>query len=129
MFEDFAARVRPLALVGVGGFAGAAARHLVALALPGAVPWGTLAANALGSFLLGVVLYERRFGGALSAETRLIVGTGFLSSFTTYSTFAAETAGLAGGQAPVLAVANVAANYGLGFAGVLCGRRVARWLS
>ena len=122
-------RLEPLVLIAVGGFAGAALRHVVALALPGAFPWGTLAANALGSFALGVVLYERHFADALSAETRLVVGTGFLSSFTTYSAFAAETAGLAGGRAPELAAANVVANYSLGLVGVLCGRWLARWSS
>jgi len=122
-------RLEPLALVALGGFVGALARHTVASMLPGTVPWGTLAVNGLGSFALGVLLYERHFVDGLSAETRLIVGTGFLSSFTTYSTFAAETATLAGGTMPILAVANVAGNYGVGFVGVLCGRWLARWLS
>ncbi|WP_136716620.1 fluoride efflux transporter FluC [Halorientalis salina] len=116
-------RVEPLLLIAVGGFVGAALRHTLAVALPAAAfPWGTLAANVLGSFALGLLLYENRLAGALSAETRLVVGTGFLSSFTTYSTFAVETTTLA----PPLAVANVAANYALGFAAVLCGRWVAR---
>jgi CrcB protein len=130
MVDDHAlTRLEPLALVAVGGFAGAALRYAVALALPGAFPWGTLAVNGLGSFALGVLLYERHFADAVSAEARLVVGTGFLSSFTTYSTFAAETTGLAGSAGPTLAAANVAANYALGVVGVLCGRWLARWLS
>jgi len=119
------ARAEPLVLVAVGGFAGAGARYALAVALPTTFPWGTLAANALGSFALGLLLYEAQFAGALSPETRLVVGTGFLSSFTTYSTFAAETVALA----PPVAAVNVAANYGLGIAAVLCGRWLARWLS
>jgi CrcB protein len=115
------ARLAPLALVAAGGFVGAVARYGVAEALPAAFPWGTLAANALGSFALGVLLYEAQLAGVLSAETRLLVGTGFLSSFTTFSTFAVETAGLA----PSMAVANVGANYALGLLAVLLGRRVA----
>jgi len=138
MADDHAlTRLEPLVLVAVGGFAGAASRYAVALALPDALPWGTLVANGLGSFALGVVLYERHFADALSAETRLVVGTGFLSSFTTYSTFAVETAQLAGSADPVpagvggptLAAVNVAANYAVGIGGVLCGRWLARWLS
>ncbi|QLH80180.1 fluoride efflux transporter FluC [Halosimplex pelagicum] len=137
MADDHAlARLEPLALVAVGGFAGAALRYALALALPGTFPWGTLAVNGLGSFALGVVLYERHFADALSAETRLVVGTGFLSSFTTYSTFAVETTRLAGSagpelaaSGPTLAAANVAANYAVGIAGVLCGRWLARWVS
>ncbi|MFB6083729.1 MAG: CrcB family protein [Halorientalis sp.] len=119
-------RLEPLLLIAVGGFVGAVLRHGVALALPTTpLPWGTLAANAAGSFALGVLLYESHLADALSPETRLVFGTGFLSSFTTYSTFAVETAGLA----PRLAVANVAANYALGFLAVLVGRLVARVIS
>lgn len=118
-------RLEPLALVGVGGFAGAALRHAVAATLPGGFPWGTLAVNVLGSFALGVLLYEARLVGALSADTRLVLGTGFLSSFTTYSTFAVQTAALS----PPVAAANVGANYALGAAAVVAGRHVARWLA
>ena len=120
------ARLEPLALIAVGGFVGAVLRHAVALALPTTpLPWGTLVANVAGSFALGVLLYEAHLADALSPETRLVLGTGFLSSFTTYSTFAVETAGLD----PQLLIANVAANYVLGFAAVLLGRFVARVIS
>lgn len=117
-----ARRVEIFSLVAAGGFAGSVARHAVALALPGAFPWGTLAANVTGAFLLGVLLYAERLGGVLSRETRLVAGTGFLSSFTTYSAFAGETVALP----PELAVANVAATYALGFLAVLAGRGVVR---
>ncbi|WP_336000880.1 fluoride efflux transporter FluC [Halorientalis halophila] len=120
------ARAEPLVLIAVGGFVGAVLRHAVSLSLPATtLPWGTLAANVAGSFALGVLLYERHLANALSLETRLVVGTGFLGSFTTYSTFAVETAGLE----PQLLVANVAANYALGFLAVLAGRSVARVMS
>lgn len=119
-------RLEPLVLIAVGGFVGAVARHAVAVALPAALlPWGTLAANVTGAFALGVLLYEARLAGQLTPQTRLIVGTGFLSSFTTYSTFAVETAELG----PKLVVVNIALTYGLGLAAVLAGRAVARWLS
>ncbi|WP_227355602.1 fluoride efflux transporter CrcB [Haladaptatus salinisoli] len=113
-------RVEPLLLVAVGGFAGAVLRSATSAALPGGFPWGTLAVNVAGSFALGVLLYEARLTDLLAPETRLLVGTGFLSSFTTYSTFAVQTAGLS----PPLAAANVAANYVLGILAVLLGRRV-----
>lgn len=118
------ARVRPLVLVGVGGFSGAVLRHAVTVSLPTAV-LGTLAVNVLGSFALGALLYEARLAGVLSAETRLVVGTGFLSSFTTYSAFAVQTLSLS----PRLAVANVAGNYVLGLLAVVLGHAVAKWLS
>lgn len=117
--------VLPALVVAVGGFAGAVLRHAVAVALPGGFPWGTLAVNVAGSFALGVVLYEQRLVGRIGPELRLLVGTGFLSSFTTYSAFAAETAALS----PALAAANVGANYALGFAAVLVGRAVVRTMA
>lgn len=125
MAPSLRSRTAALALVGAGGFSGAVARYGVALRFSGTFPWGTLAANALGSFALGVLLYERRFADALNPETRLLVGTGFLSSFTTYSAFAVDTVELA----PTLAAAYVAVTYALGFLGVVAGRWVARWSS
>ena len=119
------ARLRPLALVGAGGFAGAVLRYGLAVGLPSSFPLGTLAANVLGTFLLGILLYEARLANLLSTETRLVVGTGFCSSFTTYSAFALETSRLA----PAVAAANVGLNYGLGFGAVLLGQVVARWVS
>jgi CrcB protein len=118
-------RARPLVLVATGGFLGAVLRHIVALALPAAFPLGTLAANVGGTFLLGVLLYERHIANRLSAEVRLVAGTGFCSSFTTYSTFALETTQLS----PALAALNVGANYALGALAVLLGQLVARWVS
>jgi len=123
--SDRVRRAEPLLLIAVGGFAGATCRFLLDGALPTGFPWGTLAVNVLGSFALGLLLYENRLVGALSPETRLVLGTGFLSSFTTYSTFAVETSELA----PLLAAANVAANYTLGLVAVLLGRVAARMLS
>jgi CrcB protein len=53
-----------------------------------------------------------------------VLGTGVLSSFTTYSTFALETV-----QAePLVGLLNVVGSYGLGFAGVLIGREIAGML-
>ena len=123
-------RAEPLLLVAVGGFVGAVLRHTVSVSAPGlgvveGAVVGTLAVNVLGSFALGVLLYEAHLADTLSAETRLVLGTGFLSSFTTYSTFAVQTSGLS----PALAVGNVAANYALAFVAVVLGRLVARWLS
>lgn len=116
-------RIETLTLVAGGGLAGALCRYAIAAVLSGPLPWGTLAANATGAFLLGVLLYERRLRGAVPTRLRLVAGTGFLSSFTTYSTFAVETAALP----PLLAAANVAATYGLGALAVVAGRAVARW--
>lgn len=111
--------------VAIGGFVGALARHAVAVLLPTAFPWGTLAVNVAGAFLLGVFVFEATERGRFPESARPFVATGFLSSFTTYSTFAAETATLE----VAFAAANVAANYGLGLLSVLLAREVIRWHS
>ncbi|MFB6086506.1 MAG: CrcB family protein [Halodesulfurarchaeum sp.] len=115
-------RIRALetvALVGIGGFAGSNLRYVFGQVWP-ALP-ATIAVNTLGSFLLGLVIYVSLRTDHLSTETRLLVSTGFLSSFTTYSTFAL----LAAQRRPTWIVLTVLGTYGLGFAGVIVGRAVA----
>lgn len=116
------ATVETVVLVGIGGFAGSNLRYLVGLFVPGLQ--GTLLVNAAGSFALGVLVYEALQVGTLARETKLAASTGFISSFTTYSTFAVETA-----VTPEWAVANVVGSYTLGFLGVLTGRTVVRSLA
>ena len=108
--------VETVVLIGIGGFAGSNLRYFVGSLVPGLQ--GTLIVNAVGSFALGFLLYEAMHLGVLSDETKVAAATGFLSSFTTYSTFAVETA-----LTPQWAVANVLASYVLGFGGVLLARR------
>ncbi|PSP52082.1 chromosome condensation protein CrcB, partial [Halobacteriales archaeon QH_3_68_24] len=82
-------RVETYVLVAVGGFAGSNLRYLVDLLVGGIA--ATLLVNVAGSFALGVVLYGVRRLGRLAPGTRAVVATGFLSSLTTYSTFALQT--------------------------------------
>lgn len=79
----------------VCGAAGTLGRHLLSSwtqqRIPITYPVGTLAVNALGCFLFGLVwsLTENRVGGA--ATLRLYALTGFMGAFTTFSTFASES--------------------------------------
>jgi CrcB protein len=110
---------RTLALIAAGGVAGALSRYAVGRVLP-LMP-ATLAVNVVGSLVLGFVLYESIHLGAVPRQLRLVIATGFLSSLTTYSTFALQTAD----ASPALAVGNVGANYALGFLAIAIGRRTA----
>ena len=77
-----------LALVGLGGFGGAILRFVISKSLnqPSfAMPIGTIVVNLLGSFFLGIII-----GMNLGGMAGLLIGTGFLGSFTTYSTFKME---------------------------------------
>ena len=114
-------RLETLALIAIGGFAGANLRFF-ALGLLSDV-LAVLVVNVVGSFLLGFVVYEAQYTGVVDRKARLVFTTGFLSSLTTYSgfTFQAATA-----PDPVLLGAVVIGNYALGFTGVLVGRALAR---
>ena len=105
--------LRNLLLVVVGGGIGSGARYLVStwvLSRWGTgFPLGTLSVNVLGSFLLGVVM---QLGlGLIGAEARILVTTGFLGGFTTYSTFNFETLRFAEHGNWTLFMANAAATF------------------
>lgn len=116
-------RIETVVLIGIGGFAGSNLRFFVAEFLPELT--ATLFVNAIGSFALGFVLYEAKYSGLLAEQTHWVGATGFLSSFTTYSTFALQTVR----AQPMWMIANVSATYALGFIGVLLGRWVAQLVS
>lgn len=54
------------------------------------LPLGTLAANLLGGYLMGLAMGGFVHFSSLPVETRLFITTGFLGAFTTFSTFSAE---------------------------------------
>jgi CrcB protein len=77
----------PAHLVGIGGATGALLRYLVSEFVPaGEYPYGTIAVNVLGSFLLGLAVFA-----GIGGDTGLLVGTGLLGAFTTFSSFSFET--------------------------------------
>ena len=84
-----------LFLVCLGGALGTGARYLFGAwaqrAWGSGFPYGTLIINALGSFLLVVIMYLSLERGAISVDARLVLGTGVMGGFTTYSTFNYET--------------------------------------
>jgi fluoride exporter len=117
-------------LVALGGGLGAALRHLTNLAafrlLGPNFPFGTLAVNVIGSFLMGVLVevVARRFGA--SVEMRLFLATGVLGGYTTFSAFSLDTIVLWERGAPGLAVAYVGLSVLLSLAAIIGGLWLAR---
>ncbi|MCW2840704.1 MAG: hypothetical protein JWR55_2187 [Aeromicrobium sp.] len=127
--------MRSFATVAAGGAAGTLARYGVGEWLNPAhtVPLGTLAVNATGSFLLGALLAHLLARGAETGRrrtARLLLGTGFLGGYTTYSALAVETETLLRDDRVALgltyAVGSVVMGLAAALAGMVAGRALAR---
>ncbi len=97
-------------LICLGGAVGTGARYLFSTAMKrafGNFPFGTLGVNVIGSFLASIVMVLALEKSALSPDMRLILVTGVLGGFTTYSSFNYETLHLAQSGAVTLAIVNV----------------------
>lgn len=119
--------------ISLGGAAGTAGRYLLGdwlmrVAGP-AFPWGTLAVNLLGSFLLGLLMQVGLATDWISPAVRLTLATGVLGGFTTYSSFNYETLRLFAGGSWLLAGANLAGTVAgcllAGALGTVLGRALA----
>ena len=94
----------------IGASLGALLRWGLGLWLsPGAlIPWGTLAANLLGGYLVGLCIAIFQALPQLDPVWRLALVTGFLGALTTFSSFSAEIVGMLGQQRYLLAFGTAA---------------------
>jgi fluoride exporter len=80
--------------IGLGSFIGGISRYLLSQFVQSkflsAFPFGTLAVNVIGCFLIGFV-YSLSERGNVTMEWRLFLATGVLGGFTTFSAFSNET--------------------------------------
>lgn len=85
--------IQSILAISLGASAGAVLRWLLGLSLNSlfpTVPPGTLAANMIGGYLIGVAVAVFAGHPEFAPELRLLVITGFLGGLTTFSTFSAE---------------------------------------
>ena len=82
----------PVIAICLGASIGALCRWGLSLWLSpgGAIPWGTLAANLIGGYLIGVCIAMFQAMPQLDPVWRLLLITGFLGGLTTFSSFSAE---------------------------------------
>lgn len=122
-----------LVLIAAGGAAGAVARYLadgwVSELTGGSFPWGTLAINASGSFVIGLAFALTAEATILPAWTRGPLMIGFIGAYTTFSTFMLESWRLWEDGAVALALANLAGSTVVGLVAVVAGLTLGRALS
>ncbi len=112
--------------VALGAAAGGVTRYLVSgwvqQAAGASFPAGTLVVNVVGCLCIGIIAQLAESTGLISPSLRLLLITGFLGGFTTYSTFANEAFLLGQGGGETAAFFYVALHLLLGLAAVWLGR-------
>jgi CrcB protein len=115
----------------LGGAVGTGARYLLSgwtQRLSPQFPWGTLAANWIGCFLISAVMLVGTRTELLNPNTRIILTIGVLGGFTTYSSFNYETLSFFQEGAWLMGFANLAAVVLGGLAAGVAGIFSAEWI-
>jgi len=117
-------------LIVLCGGAGSLARYLVGTAVAvrygSRFPWGTLAVNVTGSFLIGLIMTLLTERVAVSPNWRFALVVGFLGGYTTFSSFEWETFAAVREGGFWIGAANVIGSVTLGYAAVWFGSTLAR---
>lgn len=117
--------------VAIGGFVGGCTRSAVSSWLnrsEARIPYGTLAVNLAGSFILGIMLALTGLG-MLGAPWKALIVTGFCGGLTTFSTFTSEVVALFDGKHSTRAWVYWLGSVALGVALVAAGFAVTRGLA
>ncbi len=117
--------------VGIGAAIGAWLRWGLGLwlnpVLP-ELPLGTLSANLVGGYLIGIAVAFFMQHPGLSPEWRLLIITGFLGGLTTFSTFSAETVTLLARGQYAWSLAIIAAHLGGSLLMTVLGMQTMKWI-
>ncbi|MEO8287031.1 MAG: fluoride efflux transporter CrcB [Chloroflexota bacterium] len=124
--------MRDLLLIALGAMFGANARYVLATYFTRwfgpEFPYGTLFINITGSLLLGFVLTYLANRVGVDTGYRLLIGTGFMGAYTTFSTFSFETIALMQRGDWVPAIVNSAASLVGALLACYVGVAVASWM-
>ncbi len=119
--------------IAAGGALGALSRHWVnvgaARILGADFPWGTLTVNIAGSFLMGMLISLFAHFWQPPQEIKLLLVTGFLGAFTTFSTFSLDVSSLSEGGRMMEALAYISASVIGSIASLMAGLHLVRLFS
>jgi len=120
-------------LVGIGGALGSISRYLLGTWVQSIsrsldFPFGTLAVNLIGCFVIGFLAELAEARGAFTPESRAFMFIGILGGFTTFSSFGNDTINLFRDGNTFNALANIGSSVILGLALVWLGRVVAHMI-
>lgn len=123
--------MKQLGLVFLGGGFGSVLRYIIGKWLnntENGIPYGTFAANILGSLLIGIILGYAAKNETISQNTTLLLATGFCGGFTTFSTFAYEShVFLKSGDFTTFAFYTIA-SFVIGFLAVFAGMYLVKFI-
>lgn len=121
--------MRIFMLIGLGSFIGGVGRYYLTILLQNrfitSIPYGTLAVNVIGCFLIGMI-YGLSEKVTLNGEWQLFLTTGILGGFTTFSSFSYETISLFRDQQYGYALLNIGISILLGLAATMVGIIIAK---
>jgi CrcB protein len=131
--KTFMPSIYSVIFVALGGALGSVFRYLLSTWTQTAsksidFPYGTLAVNLIGCFVIGFLAQLAETRGVFTSEARAFVFIGILGGFTTFSSFGNDTLNLLRDSETVNALANVGANVIFGLILVWLGRIAAYWI-
>ena len=119
-------------IVAIGSAIGGAARYWISnfayKFLPATFPFGTLAVNIIGSFIIGFVMFYLDRNEMVSPQMRILLTTGFCGGLTTFSTFSLETINLFKDSEFLLAGTNIILNLTLALGAVFLAYMLSKLL-
>ena len=117
--------LKTLFLVGLGGGVGSIIRYMAGLYVhryfPSTFPWGTLAVNVLGCFLIGLFMGLSERSTSLDPNWRLLLVVGFCGGFTTFSALSMESINLLQNHQAMTAFLYIGLSVVVGLSATLTG--------
>jgi len=122
--------MRMILAVALGGAIGSVGRYLLAglvqRALGGDYPWGVMCVNVVGCTIMGALVEAMALKWSVGVEMRAFLTVGILGGFTTFSSFALDTATLAGRGGVAAPVGYVVGSVALSIVGFYAGLLLVR---